>query len=329
MKTLAILGGAELTRDGIARSQADEIWTINWSYLYDWVPRIDRLFEMHPIWLYGQTGKPEHKKIYDHWRWLLESEKPFPVYMLAKINQIPSCVRYPIEGVIESVFDHKLLREEIPTDFFGSSVDYMIGLAIHEKKTGILDWDRLELHGVEMGSITEYRYQRESVAFFVGRAMEHMTVVLPTKSVLLRSKRYGYRGGEMIFRQDLDRMLMDFSKKQGLAMSRLNHLEGQAGQLQLKAVKKKESFWIRLLRFFHLVPPLQAENPYPQEFMDLQVKVIEARDEVLMASSWVQLLQYQLQEIDLEEPSYDLVNPLNLSLVDLIDEKKQLEPDTA
>jgi hypothetical protein len=287
MKTLALLGGAELTRDGVAKTQADEVWTMNWFYLYDWVPRIDRLFEMHPIWMYGQTGKPEHKKVLDHWTWLQQSRKDYPIYMLADLPQVPSCIRYPIEEITECVFGRKLLRGEDPTDFYGSTVDYMLALAFYEKKMGIQNWERIELYGIEMGSVSEYRYQRESAAFFVGRCMELMTVVLPENSVLLRRKRYGYEGGQMIFRQDLERMLMQWETRRGEAMGRLNHLEGQIIYLQGKLLKKKE-------------------------FANTQVKLIEARDEVIMASAGVQLLQYQIAEIDLEEPDFDLLNPLKV-----------------
>jgi len=284
MTTLAILGGAELTRDGIQETNAQEIWTMNWFYLYDWVPRIDRLFEMHPIWMYGQTGKPEHKKVHDHWLWLQSSVVDYPIYMLAQVPQVKTCINYPIHEVMEVVFGLKLKRGIYPTDFFGSSVDYMIALAIYEKAMGIKDWDRLELYGVEMGSITEYRYQRESAAFFVGRAMEYMQVVIPENSVLLKRKRYGYEGGQMIFRQDLERMLMQFTERLGESMSKLNHLEGQLGNMD-------------------------KTNP---SFEDTQVKLIEARDEVLVASGGKMLLEYQIQEIDLDEPEINLTHPLKL-----------------
>ena len=284
MTTLAILGGAELTRDGIKTSNADEIWTMNWFYLYDWVPRIDRLFEMHPIWMYGHTGKPEHKKIHDHWLWLQSSVASYPIYMLDQIPGVKTCISYPIEEVVETIFGRKLLRGEKPTDFFGSSVDYMIALAIHEAANGIKDWDRLELYGVEMGSVTEYRYQRESAAFFVGRAMQYMTVVLPENSVLLKRKRYGYEGGQMIFRQDLERMLMQFTERLGEAMSKLNHLEGQLANM----------------------------DTTNSSFADTQVKLIEARDEVLVASGGKMLLEYQIQEIDLDEPEMNFTHPLKL-----------------
>jgi len=91
----------------------------------------------------------------------------------------------------------------------------------------------------------------------------------------------------MIFRQDLERMLMQWETRRGEAMGRLNHLEGQIIYLQGKLLKKKE-------------------------FANTQVKLIEARDEVIMASAGVQLLQYQIAEIDLEEPDFDLLNPLKV-----------------
>jgi len=287
MSTLALVGGAETTRGASIHSQADQFWTMNWFYLYDWVPRIDRLFEMHPIWMYGQTGKPEHAKVKKHWAWLQDGLKDYPIYMLADLPTVPSCVRYPIEEVTELVFGRKLLRDEDPTDFYSSSVDYMIALAIYEKAVGIENWTRLELYGIEMGSMTEYRYQREGSAFFIGRAMQYMQVVLQSNSVLLRSKKYGYEGGQMIFRQDLERMLSQFIERRTNAVGKLQHLEGQLAMLQDK--------------------PDQLEL-----FQETQVKLIETRDEVLIASGGEQLLMYQIAEIDLEEPAIELVNPLKI-----------------
>jgi len=284
MATLALLGGAETTRGAVVDSKADQIWTMNWFYLYDWVPRIDRLFEMHPIWMYGQTGKPEHQKVKDHWAWLQDGEKPYPIYMLKQLPTVPSCINYPLIEVTETVFGRKLLRGEDPTDFYSSSVDYMIALAIYEKAKGINDWTRMELYGIEMGSMTEYRYQREGSAFFIGRAMEYMTVVLQPESILLRAKKYGYEGSQMIFRQDLERMLAQFEQKRLEAAARLQHAEGR-----LSAI---------------------IDTGTKEEVLEANMVCTRARDDLMIASGGEQTIVYQIREIDLEEPDWKLENPI-------------------
>jgi hypothetical protein len=281
MRTVAIVGLAESTREALRDSQADEIWTLNWAYKYDFIPRIDRLFEMHPVWLMGKSKKPEHRKMYDHWRWLKrKTARGYPVYMLQDIPRVPGCVRYPIEAVTADLFGGALRRGGQPSDFYGSSVDYMLALAIHEQ------FDVIETYGVEMGSLTEYRYQRESCAFFIGLALGRgITVKLPGASILLRGKRYGYEGGQMIFRQDLERMLVDFENKRSQALARLQHAEGL-----LEAAMNSGD---------------------PDQVETARVNVNKHRDEVLIASGGYQVLVYQIREIDLEEPTWELENPLS------------------
>lgn len=277
MRRLALLGGAEETRGGIWDSKADEIWTLNWFYLYDWVPRIDRLFEMHPVWLYSHTDNEEWEKPREHWKYL-HQPLPYPVYMLADLapHPVPSCVRYPIEEVTEYIYGDKLVKglpsSHVTQDFYSSSFDYMMALAIYER------WDVIELYGFEMGSLTEYRYQREGGAFFIGQAIARgIQVVLPQKSVLLRARRYGYEGGQMIFRQDLERLYDKWTEKDRDALARVQYFEGR-----------------------------MAENPSDENSESLR----RAREDALITSGGLQLLAYQIRFVDLEEPELNINNPL-------------------
>ena len=277
MRSVALLGGAETTRGACKDSRADEFWTINWAYKYDWVPRIDRLFEMHPIWLYQNTvDKPEWRKPREHWEWL-KQEHPYPVYMLRDLPGVPSCVRYPIEAVTEDIFGRRLLRNEEPSDFYTSSLDYLMGLAIHEK------WDVIELYGFEMGSATEYRYQREGATFFIGVALgRDITVKRQPNSVLLRAKRYGYEGGQMIFRQDLEQAFNKYAEMRRDLMAKLQHMEGQAAA---------------------------CKDDVPQE---LAQALQSARDMAAIAAGAYQAVEYLIRHVDLEEPEIELTNPFEI-----------------
>ncbi len=278
-KTVAIVGLADFAREALKDSRADEIWSLAWSYKYDWIPRIDRLFEMHPVWMMGNSERPAHVNMYEHWRWL-QKPRGYPVYMLQDIPIVPGCIRYPIEEVTADLFGGTLRRGGQPTDFYGSTVDYMIALAIHEK------FDVIELHSIQMGSLTEYRYQRESAAFFTGLALGRgITVKMPAGCIMLQGRRYGYQGGQMIFRQDLERMLVDFENKRSRALAHLQHAEGL------------------------LEAALNSGDPERVEVA--RVNVNKYRDEVLIASGGYQLLVYEIQEIDLEEPTWELENPLS------------------
>lgn len=278
-KTVAIVGTAENTRNGVLTSKADEIWTMNWFYLYDFIPRISRLFEMHPIWVTGRSKEPEHKKVRDHWKWM-HKKHPFPIYTLLPLKAVPNSIPFPIQEVTEDIFGRRLLRGDKPSDFYASSVDYMLAMAIHEK------FDVIELYGVEMGSQTEYRYQRESCAFFCGLAMGRgITVRLEPNSILMKQRRYGYGGGGFVIsRQDLERMHHQFAEKLTNNLALLQHAEGFAAALREKGT--------------------------PEELAIAEQKVMELHDEVVMATACEQLLSYQISHIDLDEPTIDIQNPI-------------------
>jgi len=282
MKSVALLGGADTTRGAVKDSTADEIWTANWSYLYDYVPRIDRLFEMHPIWVYGDTDKDEWIKPARHWKWLQAGEKGYPIYMLMDRPEVPSCVRYPIEDITLDVFGTRLLRGDEPSDFYSSSADYMLAMAIYE------GFDKIELYGIEMGSSTEYRYQREGAAYFIGVATGRgITVQRQTNSIVMKNKKYGYEGGQMIFRQDLEAMFRYWTKVRRDRFAKMSNLEGR-------------------------LQAMHAEGKSQEELHELATKCGEARDLSAKADGWVDCLTYQIKEVDLEEPEMALTNPFEM-----------------
>lgn len=276
MKTVALVGFASTTRDAVQQSKADEIWTLNWAYKYKFIPRIDRLFEMHPIWAYDGIEKPEYIKPIQHWKWL-HNPHPFPIYMLHQLPQVPSCIRYPIEDVTEYIFGRRLLSGDNPSDFYSSSFDYMLALAIYEK------WDRIELYGFEMGSLTEYRYQREGSAFFIGNAIGRgITVQRQSNSVVLKTKRYGYEGGQMIFRQDLERLLESFTKQKIEALARVQYLEGK------------------------------LSNEDDEHYSEIEKEYSTTRENALIASGAEQAIVFCIKELDLEEVDPIIVNPIQM-----------------
>ena len=279
MRTVALAGGAAETREGIRESKADEVWTLNWSYKYDYIPRIDRLFEMHPIWLYSNTGKPMWEKPARHWEWLNTQQAGYPIYMLDYFPGISGCVRYPIEEVSQDLFGERLVKGQSPHVLYTSSFDYMMALAIHE------GFNVIETYGFEMGSITEYRYQREGAAFFVGLAIGRgITVSRPANSVLLRSKIYGYQGGQMIFRQDLEHHLASWDEQRNAELARLQHLEGQYTAIEQK-----------------------AEG---EELEAMRIAISRQRERAVGAANAYQAVAYLIQEVDLEEPEIKIIEPL-------------------
>lgn len=273
MRSVALYGFAPATREGVWQSRADEIWSIVWAYKYT-LPRLDRIIEIHPIWMQAQSTKPEYVKAREHYQWL-KTNWQIPVYMTEQRPEIPRCVRYPIEHV------QGLLPHSRKQKVFSSSFDFLMGLAIYE------GFDRIECYGFEMGSDTEYRYQREGAAYWIGQCdARGIELVLPTNTALLRNKMYGYSGGSMIYRQDLERMRTVRTQQKVEAFAKLANLEGQ-----LKAT-------------------VAAYGTDGDEYLELQRAWDSQYRLCLVISGALQECEYYLKEIDLEEPSTVLVDPV-------------------
>jgi hypothetical protein len=302
MTTIALVGGAKKTRGAVQYSQADEIWTPNWSYKYEWLPRIDRLFEMHPIWIYAGTDKVAWSKPKEHWEWLQEHH-PYPIYMLRQHEAVPACVRYPIEDVIECIFGGKLIRRNWEEDteeearFFTSSFDYMFGLAILKQEEW--DIDTIELFGLEMGSDTEYRYQKYGANFFIQAAMARgIKVIVPHDTVIVKSRLYGYEGSQMIFRTDLEAALIKYDKLRIEHTSALNHIEGQYAHLELALREAVAEHGIEHKDSLEAAEALKKMSD----------NIRDARDMASIAAGAFQAVKHLIDEVDLEVPDYELNN---------------------
>lgn len=271
MKSVALYGFAAETRDGIWQTRADQIWSITWAYKYD-LPRIDRLLEIHPIWIQARSKKPEYQKPRDHWEWLKKNHK-IPVVMLVKHPEVPMCERYPLEQV------QALLPQDRRSKVLTSSFDYLMALAVLE------GYERIEVYGFEMGSDTEYRYQREGAAYWIAQCdARGIDLVLPVNTALLRNKLYGYEGGSMIYRQDLERLRMDREKQKVESFAKLSYLEGRMREAKEAGDEERAadiaSMW------------------------DKQYRIC------LVISGALQECEYLLKEIDLEEPKDLLIDPM-------------------
>ena len=260
LRSVALYGFAPNSREGIWQSKADEIWSIVWAYKYD-VPRIDRLLEIHPIWMQAKSQKPEFEKPRQHWEWMKQNTS-IPIYMTVQHPEVPMCVQYPIEEAMNLVPPAR--RRKV----FTSSFDYLMAMAIVEGA------ERIEVYGFDMGSDTEYRYQREGAAYWIAQCdVRGIELVLPDNTALLKNKLYGYEGGSMIYRQDMETVKAQQTQRKIEASARLNYTEG-----------------------------LLAKDPDNEKLKDdwnNQYRMLLVLDGAL------QMVEKLLQEIDLEEPAYD------------------------
>ena len=158
-----------------------EVWGMNLLHNRPWFKTKDvtRWFQMHPKWIFTQDN------VHKHWEWL-QKEHPFPIYMHMVYDDIPSSVKYPLREIQNNLTN--IVRGETPVNkIFSSSFSYQIALAIHE------NFERIEIYGVSLLSISEYAYQRESLSYWMGKADGlGIEVWLPETCALLIHPLYGY-----------------------------------------------------------------------------------------------------------------------------------------
>lgn len=253
MKTVALVGMATTTRDFAPWDDEDiEIWTLNESPAkrFEYVKRISRHFQLHPKWNYDRDtnqNDPEHPD------WL-RAQKGFPIYMQEVDPDVPMSVRYPWEEVCE----HFKIDPVGPDHWkeFTSTFPYMLALAHYE------GFERIEVYGFEMGSETEYAYQRSSAHLFLGilRGLYLATgkpeIYIPDGSKLLGygMERYAYdmRLSLNPMEIEIDRNRFDLEEKKAHGMiaelqGAQNTVSEQIGQInqayenEINTIKAKKS----------------------------------------------------------------------------------------
>ena len=137
----------------------EKTWGLPWDA---WAPRYDLLFEMHDRILFESRGK----KYMDRLR-----ESDVPIVMQKKHEDIPKSISYPLDTV-----------NSIVGDYYGSSVAYMVALAIMRKE------DRIILYGVDLSD--DYDHQRPNLEYLIGFARgKGIEVEVPEESLLLKRRK--------------------------------------------------------------------------------------------------------------------------------------------
>lgn len=204
-------------------SEEIELWALNEEYNFPWMTRWDRWFQMHQRWDFGRTNNTNHG---NHLLWLqngtgkcvtcketgkyipvMQKEEvtcvdcngtgiytanrrtDFPIYMQKHYEDIPGSVTYPLGEVT------KLLGRK----YYRSGFSYMAGLAM------LMGYKRIELYGFEMGTETEYHYQKPNGEWLLGIAHGlGIDVYLPDNCSLLTGPVYGYEDSRIGMRQNLE-----------------------------------------------------------------------------------------------------------------------------
>ena len=184
---VAIVGFAG-TRDEAPYNDPEyEIWTVN--NLHNFVPRQDRIFQLHQRWEWQPApGEPRYHGVdtEKHVKYLQTCG--IPVYGVDVYPDIPTSVRYPLETMIEEFGIPRTGHDTGKDAYFTNSISFMIALAIYE------GFKVIEVYGVDMAVGTEYNEQRPSCEYYLGIAIGRgIEVKLPASADLLKSRFiYGF-----------------------------------------------------------------------------------------------------------------------------------------
>jgi hypothetical protein len=226
--TVALCGFAPSSRELVPWDNPDvEIWCLNEAANFPWTKRIDRLFQIHPRW---DITRDNNANDWNHWSWLKYQKAPCnlcqgtgklkvedkdidctangcedgtyvplsnrlgvkTIYTADTYKDVPNSVKYPLKQAI------KYLGQK----YFTSSFGYMLVLAV------MMGFKRIECYGFDMGSGTEYHYQRPNAEYLVGWARGRgIDVYIPAQSPMASGPLYAYENMRTGYRQQMDMRL--------------------------------------------------------------------------------------------------------------------------
>lgn len=222
--TLTIVGSFTPTRLPFDTNRQDcDIWVFNEAINAAWCKRADTVFQLHDrvIW-----SNPLNRNDPNHVLWMKNVNgacnacmgKGCPscrngvytpradrlnttVYMQEACADVPNSKAYPLQGVKEMFGgDH----------FLSSSVSMALALAVY-----LGCYKRVEIYGVGMKTDTEYKFQREGVAYWLG-IMRGVGIEVHFEGDTFACPVYGYDGEVAIpyerFSERIERLQIEVDK---------------------------------------------------------------------------------------------------------------------
>ena len=201
-KTVALCGFAVSSRHMAPYDKRNlEIWGCNEAYNADYMKnkegqfRVDRWFQMHLEEDWSRKNNPNDPK---HPEWL-GLKHNFPIVMQENFPSVPNAEAFPLTECDEMFFSNvwtidlkdgkrKKWLDVYKHGYYTSSFAWMIAYAIWQQK-----WNRIEIWGFNMGTQSEYMYQKPGAEFWIGQAMARdIDIVIVDNSPILKGLMYGY-----------------------------------------------------------------------------------------------------------------------------------------
>ncbi|MCK5564542.1 MAG: hypothetical protein KAJ07_04795 [Planctomycetes bacterium] len=232
-KTVAIVGFAQSTMHEVNESKADEIWSVNYAHRYD-LPRIDRLFELHPLeWLAVYGGK----RTVEHHEWL-HKEHEFPIYTYEQYEEMPNSVAMDWDRLYTVFNLNRRGDREEGQPYLTSTINYMVLWAVLE------GFERIELYGVQMSSGTEYGYQKAALEWSLGYAQGRgVEVWLPEICELMHARVY-HEGGQMLPPEEVTDQLAHYKYEATWYQDKAAHNQ-KAGDLEKQTTNARKALMYR------------------------------------------------------------------------------------
>lgn len=180
---LAIVGSNPMTRENAPWDNPEyDIWVFNEAAQYSWAKRVTGVLQIHKRVRYRRTMNTAHS---EHWKWLQEPHD-FPIWMQEVDELVPASTEYPLAEIADYL--------HCEPSFFTSTMAYSIALGLY------FQYSTIELYGVEVASSTEYQWQRDNLAYWVGFAQAWQnthrgTFTRKCANPVFHRPLYGYEGG--------------------------------------------------------------------------------------------------------------------------------------
>lgn len=222
---ICILGFADSRNEAPYADQGWEIWGVN--DVYQYVPRVDRIFEVHELSGLGNRRNPEHAQKL--------AQAQVPVYLAHEHPDMPNARAYPWDEVFREF-----------GRYFTNSIGLMTALAILEltEQTELPDGRTMRLakpgaqlafFGVDMSALSEYASQRPNVEYMIGQAAAMgIAVLIPQSSDLCKSGAIYGLGTTEPLRARIGAKTVTLQQQKAETMGEIQRRQAEIQQLQSK-----------------------------------------------------------------------------------------------
>lgn len=270
--TVAIIGSHPRTRATFDFDRQDaDVWLFNEAISNPenrkWAKRADVIFQMHvpAIW-----RNPGNRNDPHHYEWL-RTQNECDVIMQDAYEDVPRSVRYPLTDIAEML--GTTVADLMNVDhFLSSSVPQAIALAV------LYGYKRIEVYGVAMETNTEYQFQREGVAFWIGFARGR-GIDLRFADPTFRAPLYGYEGKVSVEYEHFEQRIIQLTP-------RAEQLSDVYQQVALETKQSAEAF------------TADSSKPNEQALVDNVGKLVKIVEQLGLVDGAIQVNQHYKRKAD-------------------------------